>query len=69
MFADVVYALWSLLAVAAFALWAASRLAGRNGVPSVQRPSVLVAEAVRHPAARLVVVLAWGWVGFHLFAR
>jgi len=69
MFADAVYAVWSLLAVAAVALWAASRVGGRSGAPKVQRPSILVAAAVHHPVARLVVVLAWAWMGFHFFAR
>ena len=54
---------WALLAAALVGLCAGAAT-GR-----VEPPGPLVAAAVSRPAVRVVLVLAWMWVGWHLFAR
>ncbi len=54
---------WALLAAALVGL-SAGAATGR-----IERPGPLVDAAVSRPAIRLVVVLSWMWVGWHLFAR
>lgn len=64
-----VYAVWSAVATGALALWwvtATGRtLAGRH----VARAGALVRELLRRPLFRLVVIVGWMWLGWHLFAR
>jgi anti-sigma-K factor RskA len=58
---------WALLALAV-AVLVALALAGRAGV--ARRPlAPLEAYLARHPAARVVLVLGWMWLGWHFFAR
>ena len=63
------YTAWAVVAAAAVALWwltsTSHTLAGRR----VARPGALVRGLLRRPFFRLVVVVGWMWVGWHLFAR
>ncbi len=59
------YALWAVLGVAVLLLWARSH--GRR--PGPARPSVVLARLATMPVLRVVLVLAWMWTGWHLFAR
>ena len=67
--ADGVYVAWSASVVGALALWwltATGRfLAGRR----VARAGALVRGLTRRPPLRLVLIVGWMWVGWHLFAR
>ena len=58
-------ALWVVVAVAIVACEATARLAGR-GWPSAAQ---LLRTARAHLAGRLVLVVAWLWLGWHVFAR
>jgi hypothetical protein len=60
------YAIWTLLLVAALALWVLSHAA--RG-PVVARPSVVLTRLATGPWLRVLLVLAWMWTGWHLFAR
>ena len=59
------YAIWSLLGVATLVLWARSRAAER----SPARPALVLERLATGPILRVLLVLAWGWAGWHLFAR
>lgn len=67
--ANGVYTVWSLVVVLGLVLWwlsASGRtVAGRRIAPA----GSLVRWLNRRPALRVVVVLVWMWVGWHLFAR
>ncbi len=54
---------WLVLAVAAAAL------IGASAVGLVSRPGPLLRAALSRPAVRLLLVLGWMWLGWHLFAR
>lgn len=60
------YSVWALLLVGALVLWGLSH-SGRG--PAVARPSVVLARLATGPWLRLVLVAAWMWLGWHLFAR
>ncbi len=59
------YAVWALLGLATLALWARSRAAG--SLPA--RPGVVLERLASGPFLRVLLLLAWGWAGWHLFAR
>jgi hypothetical protein len=60
------YATWTLLLVGVVALWVLSRT---SGGPAVARPSVVLTRLATGPWLRVLLVLAWMWAGWHLFAR
>ncbi len=57
--------LWSVLGAAALVLWAVSRRAPTAVAP----PSAVLGRLATGPLARVLLVLAWMWAGWHLFAR
>ena len=59
------YAVWAVLGLAMLLLWARSRTAGA----SPARPAVVLDRLATGPILRVALVLAWGWAGWHLFAR
>jgi hypothetical protein len=59
------YAVWALLGLAAVGLWARSHSTGS----SPARPAVVLERLASGPLLRVALVLAWGWFGWHLFAR
>lgn len=61
------YAVWAVLAAATLALWALSHT--KSGRQFVARPSVVLARLAGDRWLRVAVLVAWGWVGWHLFAR
>ncbi len=65
MIAAVSYAVWVVLGVCALGLWARSR----SSQASVARPAVVVERLATGPLLRILLVLAWMWAGWHLFAR
>jgi hypothetical protein len=60
------YTGWGLLAAGALALSALSHTA--RG-PAVARPSVVLTRLATGPWLRIVLIVAWMWTGWHLFAR
>ena len=62
---DVSYALWALLAAAVCVL--ALRAHAPGTAPA--RPSVMLRGLAGGTVVRVVLVLAWMWTGWHLFAR
>ncbi len=68
--ADVTYALWAVAALGFFVLWLAARRASKLGRARIGRPSVLVRDMLDDRTwLRMLVVLAWVWLGVHAFAR
>jgi hypothetical protein len=68
--ADVTYALWAVVALAALLAWLASRRAWRIGGARIGRPSALLRDAFGGRTwLRVAVVLGWVWLGVHAFAR
>jgi hypothetical protein len=63
----VAYAVWAVLGLAALVLWALARAGAAGSGPA--RPSVVLERVASGPFLRVVLVLAWMWVGWHLFAR
>lgn len=61
------YGVWAFLAAVTLAVWglAHSRSGRRVFVP----PSAALAWLATDPWLRVVLVLAWAWLGWHLFAR
>ena len=59
------YVVWGLLGAAALLLWALSYLR-----PSaVAHPSDVVGKVATHPVGRVILVVGFMWLGWHLFAR
>lgn len=58
------YAVWAVAGLAVLGVWARSRTA-----PSPARPAVVLERLATGPFLRIVLLLAWGWGGWHLFAR
>jgi hypothetical protein len=58
------YAAWAVLGVAALALWFRAQSS-----PAVARPAAVLARLSTGPVARVMLVVAWMWAGWHLFAR
>ena len=61
------YAVWAVIGAATVAMWALSHAASGRGV--LVRPSAVLARLAGDPWLRVVLVVAWAWVGWHLFAR
>ena len=67
MTSSVGYAVWAFLGAVTLATWGLSHAtAGRRVVAP---PSAVLARLATDPWLRVVLVLAWAWVGWHLFAR
>ncbi len=58
------YAVWAVLGLAVLGVWARSRTAS-----SPARPAVVLERLATGPILRVALLLAWGWGGWHLFAR
>ncbi len=61
----VVYAVWAVLGAATigFCVWS------RSSHAPLARPGVVLERLATDPVLRVALVLGWGWVGWHLFAR
>lgn len=62
---DLSYAVWALCAAGVLGLWAASHRTS----PMVARPAALLASMFTNSAFRVLLALAYMWLGWHLFAR
>lgn len=60
------YAVWAFLGLVTLVLLILSRRAPGS---SPARPAVVLQRLATGPFLRVALVLAWGWVGWHLFAR
>jgi hypothetical protein len=60
------YTGWGLLAAGGLVLWALSHTT--RGA-AVARPSIVLTRLATGPWLRIVLVIAWTWTGWHLFAR
>jgi hypothetical protein len=60
------YTGWGLLAAGALVLWVVSHSARGT---AVARPSVVLTRLATGPWLRIVLLAAWMWTGWHLFAR
>ena len=59
------YLVWGLLGAAALSLWVLSYLR-----PSaVAHPADVVGKVATHPVGRVILVIGFMWLGWHLFAR
>lgn len=56
---------FAVLLGAVVALEARARLGGGNRATLADATTA----AVRHPAGRIIVLLSWLWLGWHLFVR
>jgi type IV secretory pathway VirB2 component (pilin) len=61
----VAYAVWGTLALVAAALWARTHQPGAASA----RPTVVLQRLAQGPVTRVVLVVGWAWLGWHLFAR
>jgi hypothetical protein len=59
------YAVWALLGLALLGVWVRSCVGGST----LARPGLVLERLATGPFLRIVLVLAWGWMGWHLFAR
>lgn len=59
------YVVWAAMGVLALALWWFSYLRPT----AVAHPSDVVGRLATHPVVRVLLVLGFMWVGWHLFAR
>jgi hypothetical protein len=59
------YAVWALLGLATIGLWVRSRAPNR----SPARPALVLERLATGPILRVLLVLAYMWFGWHLFAR
>jgi hypothetical protein len=59
------YAVWALLGLALLGVWVRASLGGST----LARPGVVLERLATGPFLRIALVLAWGWMGWHLFAR
>ena len=62
---SVSYAVWGLILTGALVLWWVSM----SHPSTVARLSDVVARLATHPVIRVVLVLGFMWLGWHLFAR
>lgn len=63
------YAVWALLGLATLVLWARSHSRFRAPERSPARPALVLERLATGPILRVLLVLGWAWVGWHLFAR
>jgi hypothetical protein len=61
------YVVWALLGLATLVLWACSRFRAPERWPA--RPALVLERLATGPILRVLLVLGWAWVGWHLFAR
>jgi uncharacterized protein DUF6186 len=61
------YAVWAVLAGVAVLLWVLSYRVSKR--PVVARPSAVLSRLASDPWLRVPLLLAWAFVGWHLFAR
>jgi len=59
------YVIWGAIGVAALGLWGLSYL----HPTALAHPADVVEKLATHPVGRVVLVLGFGWLGWHLFAR
>jgi hypothetical protein len=59
------YATWAVLLAAALLLWSLSL----SNAHRPARPSEVVGRLATHPIGRVGLVMAWMFLGWHLFAR
>jgi len=59
------YAVWALLGLALLGVWVRSSVRGSP----LARPGLVLERLATGPVLRIALVLAWGWMGWHLFAR
>jgi hypothetical protein len=59
------YLVWAAIGVIALGLWCLSVI--RPG--AVAAPGEVVGRLATNPVVRVVLVLGFGWLGWHLFAR
>ena len=59
------YAVWAFLGLALLVVWVGSSVGGS----ALARPGMVLERLARGPFLRIALVLAWGWMGWHLFAR
>ena len=57
--------MWALLGLALVGVWVRASVGGS----SPARPGVVLERLATGPVLRIALVLAWGWMGWHLFAR
>ena len=62
---ELTVAVWGALAVSIVAMLALARA----GLAGLQWPAHFLVPALRNRAIRVVVLLGWAWLGWHLFAR
>jgi hypothetical protein len=61
------YAVWAAIGALAIGLWALSLTpAGRR---IIVRPAAVLRRLATDPWLRVPLLLGWGWLGWHLFAR
>jgi hypothetical protein len=61
------YAVWAAIAALTLVWWVVSRSsAGRR---AAARPKVVLTRLATDPWLRVPLLLAWAWLGWHLFAR
>jgi len=59
------YVVWAAIGVLALLLWWLSYLRPA----AVARPSAVVGRLATYPVVRVLLVLSFMWLGWHLFAR
>jgi hypothetical protein len=59
------YVVWGLIGALALLLWWLSYLRPST----VAHPADVVGEVATHPVGRIILVLGFMWLGWHLFAR
>ena len=59
------YVVWGLLGAAVLLLWLLSYLRPT----AVAHPAEVVGKVATHPVGRVILVLGFMWLGWHLFAR
>ncbi|MGH9086872.1 MAG: DUF6186 family protein [Acidimicrobiales bacterium] len=64
-----VYGAWVAVVVWALVLWWLTATVRSLGGHRVARAGALIRGLTRRPPLRLVLVVGWMWVGWHLFAR
>jgi predicted cation transporter len=59
------YVIWAVIGAAALGLWGLSYLRPT----ALAHPADVVGKLATHPVGRVVLVLGFLWLGWHLFAR
>ncbi len=61
------YAVWAVIGALTLALWVASLTT--RGRRFIVRPAAVLERLATDPWLRVVLLLGWAWIGWHLFAR